>query len=79
MNSDMVKPEKVGYLHLVYHFTVPLNDGFCHKIKATVDYSELFGRYRFPYCCNFLDDPPDLYCPDILWQSSKQNYQPPHG
>ena len=25
MNSDMVKPEKFGHLHLVYHFTVPLN------------------------------------------------------
>ena len=24
MNSDMVKPEKFGHLHLVYHFTVPL-------------------------------------------------------
>ena len=26
MNSNMVKPEKFGYLHLVYHFTVPLRD-----------------------------------------------------
>ena len=25
MNSNMVKPEKFGYLHLVYPFTVPLN------------------------------------------------------
>ena len=24
MNSNMVKPKKCGYLHLVYHFTVPL-------------------------------------------------------
>ena len=24
MNSDMVKPEKFGHLHIVYHFTVPL-------------------------------------------------------
>ena len=24
MNSDMVKLEKFGHLHLVYHFTVPL-------------------------------------------------------
>ena len=24
MNSNMVKPGKFGYLHLVYHFTVPL-------------------------------------------------------
>ena len=23
MNSNMVKPEKFGHLHLVYHFTVP--------------------------------------------------------
>ena len=25
MNSNMVKPEKFDHLHLVYHFTVPLN------------------------------------------------------
>ena len=25
MNSNMVKPEKFGHLHLVYHLTVPLN------------------------------------------------------
>ena len=25
MNSNMVKPEKFGHLHLVYHFTVPLS------------------------------------------------------
>ena len=24
MNSNMVKPEKVDHLHLLYHFTVPL-------------------------------------------------------
>ena len=23
---DMVKPEKFGHLHLVYHFTVPLSN-----------------------------------------------------
>ena len=26
MNSDIVKPEKIGHPHLEYHFTVPLND-----------------------------------------------------
>ena len=25
MNSNIVKPEKFDHLHLVYHFTVPLN------------------------------------------------------
>ena len=25
MSSNMVRPEKVGHLHLVYHFTVPLD------------------------------------------------------
>ena len=25
MNSNMVKPEKSGHLHLVYYITVPLN------------------------------------------------------
>ena len=24
MNSNIVKPEKFGHLHLAYHFTVPL-------------------------------------------------------
>ena len=27
MNSNMVKPEKVDHLHLVYHITVPLGPG----------------------------------------------------
>ena len=26
MNSDIVKSEKFGYLHLVYHFTAPSNE-----------------------------------------------------
>ena len=25
MNSNMVNPERFDHLHLVYHFTVPLN------------------------------------------------------
>ena len=29
MNSDMVKPEKFGHLHLVCHFTVPLTLYMC--------------------------------------------------
>ena len=28
MNSNLVKPEKFGHLHLVYHFTVPLTKFF---------------------------------------------------
>ena len=32
MNSNMVKPEKSGHLHLVYHFTVPL------KVKELSSY-----------------------------------------
>ena len=30
--SNMVKPEKFDHLHLVYHFTVPLNRKICDKI-----------------------------------------------
>ena len=26
MNSDMVKPKKIGHLHLAYHFTISLSD-----------------------------------------------------
>ena len=33
MNSDMVKPETFGDLHLVYHFTVPLRGS--QDIKVT--------------------------------------------
>ena len=29
--SNMVKPEKFDHLHLVYHFTVPLNRKICDK------------------------------------------------
>ena len=29
MNSNMVKPEKYGHFHLVYHFTVPLKCVIC--------------------------------------------------
>ena len=25
MNSNLVKPENFGHLHLVYHFTIPLS------------------------------------------------------
>ena len=32
MNSNMVKAEKFGHLHLVYHFIVPLNNGNIIKI-----------------------------------------------
>ena len=32
MNSDMVKPEKYGRLHFVYHFTIPLS-----RIKPILD------------------------------------------
>ena len=31
MNSDMIKPEIFGHLHLVYHFTVPMVQLF-HEI-----------------------------------------------
>ena len=29
MNSNMVKPEKVDHIHLVYHFTIPWGDEKC--------------------------------------------------
>ena len=34
MNSNMVKPEKLDHLHLVYHFTVPL--------KKVIKYSKIY-------------------------------------
>ena len=33
MNSNMVKPEKCGHLHLVYRFTVPLIAIYVQKSK----------------------------------------------
>ena len=33
MNSKMVKAEKFGHLHLVYHFTVHLREKFQRKAK----------------------------------------------
>ena len=41
MNSDMVKPEKFGHLHLVYHFTVPLK-----KKKQVINYNMLSFKRR---------------------------------
>ena len=32
MNSDMVKSEKFGHFHLVYHFTVPIKHRVCKKV-----------------------------------------------
>ena len=43
MNSNTVKPEKFGHLHLVYHFTVPL------KVKSFPDsliYCFKFDSYK---------------------------------
>ena len=34
MNSNMVKPEKCGHLHLVYHFTVPLTEPRPYETKT---------------------------------------------
>ena len=42
MNSNMVKPEKFGHLHLVYHFTIPLTKGqFTQNLKNGSDIYEL--------------------------------------
>ena len=35
MNSDMVKPEKFGHLHLVYHFTVPSKTHYFKDFSRT--------------------------------------------
>ena len=40
MNSNIVKPEKFGHLHLVYHFTVPLR-------IANKAYVFAFASYKF--------------------------------
>ena len=41
MNSDMVKPEKFGYLHLVYHLTAPLTTPFSfYQSKQIISHKE---------------------------------------
>ena len=39
MNSNIVKPEKFEHLHLVYHFTVPLNSN--HKFPQKSNESSI--------------------------------------
>ena len=45
MNSSMVKPEKFGHLHLVYHFTIPLSKHVGKSSKSTK--GELFFKEFF--------------------------------
>ena len=44
MNSDMVKSEKLGYLRIVYHFTVPLRSFKYCKVLICVCYHDLLGN-----------------------------------
>ena len=37
MNSNMVKPEIFGHLHLVYHFTVPSMDLLKHPFSPPLN------------------------------------------
>ena len=46
MNSDMVKPEKFGHLHLVYHFIVPLT-GVILENEGSIQ--QKYKRALFPY------------------------------
>ena len=43
MNSDMVKPEKFGHLHLVYHFAVPLRGWGIYLRPSESSEKEKFG------------------------------------
>ena len=54
MNSNTVKPEKFGHLHLVYHFAVPLSSPGSVKNLAilsdtTVRGSTVHQEYLKPY------------------------------
>ena len=54
MNSNMVKPEKFGHLHLVYHIAVPLSSPGSVKNLAilsdtTVRRSTVDQEYLKPY------------------------------
>ena len=54
----MVKPEKFGHLHLVYHFTVPLKGYTSYALKSTISdlnfisFSNMFwGKTFYAYIC----------------------------
>ena len=41
MNSNMVKPEDFGHLHLVYDFTIPLRARYTQRYSQNVlNYSD---------------------------------------
>ena len=48
MNSNIVKPEKFGHLHLVDHFTVPLN------IRDTMPLYLLNNFFSLKFCLKFV-------------------------
>ena len=47
----MVKPEKFGHLHLVYHFTVPLSIHFLAKYHFTKRGKLCKFCFQNPLCC----------------------------
>ena len=49
MNSNMVKPEKIDHLHLVYHFTVPLNNRPISYTYFESDLIEPITPYKLLY------------------------------
>ena len=53
----MVKPEKFGHPHLVYHFTVPLivtENIFVYKLFLSVNISDLLLLLLLLFCFVFL-------------------------
>ena len=44
----MVKPEKFGHLHLVYHFTIPLKGKQLRKKKINLLALEFFDQSKLP-------------------------------
>ena len=46
MDSDMVKPEKVSHLHLVYHFTISLSQMVLSFICLMLSFNFLCGVHN---------------------------------
>ena len=46
MNSNMVKPEKIDHLHLVYHFAIPWRASGSERNKVV---SKIFTSKTFVY------------------------------
>ena len=87
MNSNMVKPEKFGHLHLVYHFTIPLKGSWhdstlwlhqwkTYKIKGDIFCTtQQYSRGAAEYTIIIHDDIKKTNQRGFKWFKTFRNYQ----